>query len=36
MSHTQVVKVSQIDGGHASYITQPQAVAAAILDAAAT
>jgi len=36
MSHTQLVKVSQIDGGHASYITQPQAVAAAILDAAAT
>jgi pimeloyl-ACP methyl ester carboxylesterase len=33
MSHVELRKVTQIDAGHASYITQPHAVAAAILDA---
>jgi pimeloyl-ACP methyl ester carboxylesterase len=34
MSHTKIVKVTKIAAGHASYITQPAAVAAAIMDAA--
>jgi pimeloyl-ACP methyl ester carboxylesterase len=34
MSHTKLVKVTKIDAGHASYITQPAAVAAAIMEAA--
>jgi pimeloyl-ACP methyl ester carboxylesterase len=34
IAHTQLVKVTKIEAGHASYITQPKAVAAAILEAA--
>jgi pimeloyl-ACP methyl ester carboxylesterase len=34
MSHAKLVKVTKIDAGHASYITQPKAVAAAIIEAA--
>ncbi len=33
ISHIQLVKVTKLEAGHASYITQPKAVAAAILEA---
>jgi len=34
ISHSKLVKVTKIEAGHASYITQPGAVAAAIIEAA--
>ena len=34
MWHTKLVKVTKLDAGHASYITRPKAVAAAIEEAA--
>jgi pimeloyl-ACP methyl ester carboxylesterase len=34
IAHTQLVKVIKLEAGHASYITQPKVVAAAILEAA--
>jgi hypothetical protein len=34
ISHTSIVKVTKIDAGHASYITKPHEVAAAIEYAA--
>jgi pimeloyl-ACP methyl ester carboxylesterase len=36
ISHVIQIKITKIDAGHASYITKPNEVAAAILDAAAS